>query len=188
MTFGNCCVRADQRNLAVVGWWSGQGNLAVVVDSWWSGDYAKEGCEQAKSYMWENRSLINQIGCQSVTACTDMMPRYLACTTGPDPNVQAHQYEDRLMTQFAINPSCEGATFARYYGSDNKTPSAAERAVLDKSHWALIIDFVVGASKQSWSLQYGREGNLLQGDSETEAKMASDVCAIVLGRGGSLAR
>ena len=137
--------------------------------------------------MRENRSFINRMGCESVTACTDMMPRYLACTTGPDAKVQAYQYEDRLMTQFAINPSCQGATFARYYGYDNKKPSAAEQAVLDdKSSFWLIINFVVGASKQSWSLQYGREGNLLQGDSETEAKMASDVCAILSGRGGLL--
>jgi hypothetical protein len=58
----------------------------------------------------------------------------------------------------------------------------------DKSHWFLIIDFDVGASKQHWSLQHGKELNELQGDSETEAQMASDVCTIVLGRGGSLAR
>jgi hypothetical protein len=92
------------------------------------------------------------------------------------------------MTQFAINPSCQGATFARFYGYENKKPSAAERAVLDKSSFWLIINFVVGASKQSWSLQYGKELNQLQGDSETEAQMASDVCAILLRRGGSLAQ
>ena len=27
---------------------------AVVIDSWWSGDYAKEGCRQAKSIMDDN--------------------------------------------------------------------------------------------------------------------------------------
>jgi hypothetical protein len=37
---------------------------AVVIDSWWSGDYAKEGCRQAKSIMDDNFMLV---ACESVT-------------------------------------------------------------------------------------------------------------------------
>jgi hypothetical protein len=71
---------------------------------------------------------------------------------------------------------------------DAKTPSATEQAVLDRPHWALIMDFVVGASTQSWSLQYSHQEPFLQGESATDAKLASDVCAIVLGHGGTLVK
>src|SRR5262245_53705561 len=70
---------------------------AVVIDGWWSSDYAKNGCEHARSFVNENRSLINQFGCEAVTACTDVMPRFAACTAGLEPAVQAGQFEDRLM-------------------------------------------------------------------------------------------
>src|SRR5262249_24069311 len=116
------------------------------------------------------------------------MPRFVACTTGLEPSVQARVFEDRLMTRFAINPSCKGAAFARYDGPNGKTPSVSDRSVLDRPHWTLIIDFVVGASTQFWSLQYNNKGQLLQGESMTEARMASDVCAIVMGKGGAVVR
>ena len=56
---------------------------------------------------------------------------------------------------------------------------------MSKPHWELIIDFVVGSPTQSWLLLYAAEATPRQGASATEAKLASDVCAIVLGQGGA---
>jgi hypothetical protein len=94
----------------------------------------------------------------------------------------ASQFEDRLMTQFAISPDCKGAAFARYDGPDGKEPSAAEQALMRRPHWELGVDFLPGSRTQSWSLQYLGEDNVFQGESATEARMASEVCAIVLGQ------
>lgn len=70
----------------------------VVIDGWWSSDYAKNGCEQATSWMNENRSLINREGCDAVTACTDVMPRYVACTTSAVGAAgEARNYETDLL-------------------------------------------------------------------------------------------
>jgi len=169
--------------LVFVGPIAARAEPVVVVDGWWSGDFAKAGCEQAKKYMQENRSLINQFGCDAVTACLDMMPRYTACTVG-DPVAVVQNFETDLMSQFAINPACRGATFFRYHGP-SVTPSAEQQAEISKPHWALIIDYTVGLSAQSWSLQ--NNGVATQGEGGA-TKIAADVCAIVMGHGGTLGR
>src|SRR5215813_11054102 len=126
-----------------------QSSPTVVLDSWWSGDYAKNGCEQSKKFMEENRRLVYQFGCEAVTACPEMMPRYSACTLAfSGPAAVAHGFEDELITQFAMSSSCKGVTVARY-GPDEKTSGAAQ-AALRREHWTLIIDYVVGAPTQSW--------------------------------------
>jgi hypothetical protein len=103
----------------------------VVLDSWWSGDYSKSGCEDAKGFMQTSRSLINQFGCDAVTACPDVMPRYTACMSALDgPAAVARQFENELMTQFTINPNCKGVTFARYYGPAEKVSAEAQAAGL----------------------------------------------------------
>jgi hypothetical protein len=175
--FANHGARADQRS------------PNVVIDSWWSADYAQKSCEQAKTFINdETESRIRNFGCGAVAACPEAMARLVACTSGADPKAQAHTFEDRLMTQFAIDPSCKGAAFARDYGPDGKSPSAAEQALMNRPHWQLSIDFAAGSPTQSWSLQYLGEEKVLQGESATDAKLASDVCAIVLKQGSTLPR
>jgi hypothetical protein len=112
-----------------------------------------------------------------------MMARAQACTSAPDPKALASQFEDRLMREFSVNAGCKGAAFARYPGPDAK-PSAADQAVMSKPHWELSIDYVAGAARQRWSLQYLGEEEVKQSESATEAAMASDVCAILFGPGG----
>jgi hypothetical protein len=166
--------------LGVVGPANARSEPIVIVDSWWSGDYAKGGCEQAKSFMKQNKSIIKQVGCEAVTACPDVMPRYTACMVS-DPSAAARSFEDELMTQFAVNRDCKGATFARFYGPPANASEALLAAMNDKSHQTLIIDFTVGEAAQPWTM----------GDSKgegTTAKIAADVCAIIMGKGGTLVR
>ena len=157
---------------------------AVVLDSWWSGTWAKNGCEYVKIFVKSNERLINQIGCKSVTSCPTLMPRYAACLAAAinGPDALAHDFEDELMIQFGINPKCKSATFARYYGPET-APSAALSAAMEMPHWTLTIEFNIGSSAQQWSLHY-LSGPLLTGEGATLAKIASDVCTIVMGHGG----
>jgi hypothetical protein len=74
--------------------------------------------------------------------------------------------------------------FARFYGP-SVPPSAATQAAMDKRHWTLTIDYIVGASAQAWSLQDLPAFTKGEG---MPAKIATDVCAIVMGHGGTLVR
>jgi hypothetical protein len=174
-----CCVNVPSTDIHAR---AEQRNAAVVMDGWWSGDYARKACEQAKAPMDDDTmSRIRNFGCGSVAGCPEAMAHLTACTSN-DPKLLASQFEDRLMTQFAINPDCKGAAFARYDGPDGKDPSAAEQALMRRPHWELSVDFFPGSGTQSWSLQYLGEDKVFQQESPTEAKMASDICAIVLGQ------
>ena len=162
---------------------AGRRNLAVVIDGWWSADYAGKACEQAKSFMNDDTmSRIRNFGCGAVDGCPEGMAQLAACTSGHDAKTLAHQFEDRLVRQFASSPACKGAAFARYDGPDAKPPSADDEALMRRPHWELGIDFRPGASTQSWSLQYLGEEHVFQGESTTEARMASEVCAILFGQ------
>jgi hypothetical protein len=180
-----CCLTVPFTSISA---WADQHNAAVVVDGWWSGDYARKACEQAGAFMDDDTmSRIRNFGCGAVAGCPEAMAHLSACTSG-DPKLLASQFEDRLVTQFATSPDCKGVAFARYYGPDAKEPSAAEQALMSRPHWEFSVDFFAGSRTQSWSLQYLGEEKVFQRESATEARMASDVCAIVLGQRGTLAR
>jgi hypothetical protein len=136
--------------------------------------------------MAQNKDDIRQRGCAAVVGCPETMPMATACATTIDPAAEAQNFESQLMTQFGIDGNCKGATFAVYRSPDTKISDKLHR-LIQEPHWTLIIDFQLGASKQSWSLQY-QLGRILEGSSRTPAKMASDICAIVMGHGGTLVR
>ncbi len=162
-----------------------QRNAAVVVESWWSGDHAEKSCEQANAFMTEEvQARIRTFGCGAVAGCPQIMARLTACASPGEPKAQAHRFEDRLMGEFAANPRCKGAAFARDHGPAAQPPSADERAVMSRPHWELSIDFVAGAPAQSWSLQYLGEADVLHGQGATEAAIANDICAILRRQAG----
>jgi hypothetical protein len=121
---------------------SKDGFLGFIRVDW----YAKNGCEANKSFMKENKSLINQIGCEQVTACSDVMPRYLACVTGSDPKAIARGFEDEVMSQFAepartlragsapVSAGVSGRVcyptygFTIFFGSTTRSISASDKA------------------------------------------------------------
>src|SRR5689334_24278701 len=120
-------------------------NAAVLVDSWWSADYASKACDQAKSFLDDDTmSRIRNFGCGAVVGCPGMMARLTACTSAGDPEAKASRFEDRLMTQFTTSPACKGAAFARYHGPDGQPPSAADEALMSRPHWEFSVDFVPG--------------------------------------------
>jgi hypothetical protein len=179
-----CCMSLPPTNFAR----AQQRNAAVVIDGWWSGDYAKKSCEQATSFMDDDTmSRIRNFGCGAVAGCPEAMAHLTACKSA-DPKLMASRFEDRLMAQFAASPDCKGVAFTRYDGPDGKPPPAAEQALMSRPHWEFSVDFFAGSRAQSWSLQYLGEDKVFQGESATETRMASDVCAIVLGQRSPPAR
>ena len=85
------------------------------------------------------------------------------------------------MAQFAISPECEGVSVARY-GTKDREPSAAEQSIISRPHWELGIELRPGSPAQAWSLEFLGAGKPFEGESPTEARMARDICAIVLGQ------
>jgi hypothetical protein len=112
------------------------------------------------------------------------MPTYVACKTTAVPKAAVRSFEDQLMTNFATNSYCKGATFARYYGT---TVSPEVAAAMRKRHWTLIIDFQLGLSKEPWSLDVWDPHVHTEGEGDAN-KISADVCSIVLGHGGALVR
>jgi hypothetical protein len=153
----------------------------VLVDGWWSGDWAEGGCDQAKIWMEGARKLINEIGCEAANICPKMMPRYTACMTAHDPKDLAHSFEDEVMTQFAINPNCKGAQITRYVGP---VQALEKMEVLGSKRWKLTINYEVGETTQRWFLLNYSDFKSYQADGGTPDKIAADMCAIVMGHGG----
>jgi hypothetical protein len=110
-----------------------------------------------------------------------------ACASAIGPKAQAYQFEDRLITRFASTPSCKGVKLVRYGGPSAQT-SSAETALINQPHWAFFVDYDVWAPRQSWSLLYKQDSAFFKGKNASEAEMANDVCAIVLGQSGALIR
>jgi hypothetical protein len=153
----------------------------VVLDSWSSESYAKAGCELTIRDVKKDMADKNYI-------FPEVMTLYQACLIGGDPVGQARSFEDDLMTQIAITPSCKGATFAAWYGSEYYGKSgipAATLSAMDKRHWTLTIEYNAGLPEQAWRLE---ELEIHTKGKGAPSKIAADVCAIVMGRGGTLAR
>jgi hypothetical protein len=144
----------------------------ILFDSWWSYDYGKSGCAPAFAHGDRGR-----------------------LCRGPDFEVNLKSdlidFVDTLATQITVNANCKGVTF---YGWPSSTPSAGRSEVYFKSHWEFSIDYNWGDSAQPWKLWYFPHApgpqfptSVLRGEG-TPAKIAADICAIVLRQGGTLAR
>jgi hypothetical protein len=154
----------------------------VVLDGWWSTDFAKNGCTQANQWHRENASLIAQSGCAAVTACPEMMRRVEACVN--DPALEVSGFEIELSTQLAGDPRCSGVRFVTFNG-----PSDSDQAVSDLMqgpHWSLLLDFEPGARRQSWNMLRSPDLNAFTKGVGDPKEIASTVCAVVKERGAQL--
>jgi hypothetical protein len=162
----------------------------IVIDHWWNADYAKGACETSKKWLAENRSLINQIGCDTVTSCSEMMPQATACTVTTDPEIDVRLFENELTSHFSINPACRGVQVIRYEGpkkTSAKTEAALANVYRGSRYWSLAIDFVPGKDKQSWGITRGEDLVAITPGPEGNAmEIARDVCTIVSGRGAKI--
>jgi hypothetical protein len=146
----------------------------LVLDSWWSLDYAKNSCEQATQWYRGSRDDIKQLGCDAVTACQENMPRVNACAN--DPGREVHQFFDQVAAQLASNTQCKGIQVVKYDGPNSAT-STAMANTMAKPHRALIVDYTPGSPKQAWGL-VSKGGTYMEGEGDPK-EIAASICTIV---------
>jgi hypothetical protein len=151
----------------------------VVMDDWWNVDYMKGACAAADKWHQEHAELIAQAGCDSVTACPQMMPLVEGCT--PDPIINLSAFETDLEAQFAANPQCKGVQFVRFSGPDNTDTNASD--AMQREHWALSLNYDPGAGKQAWAMNHDAAVTSGTGDPK---EIVESVCSIVTERGAKL--
>jgi len=157
----------------------------VVLDGWWTPDFAQGTCDLAASWLKENRHLINQIGCENVPACREVMRLYTACTAR-DPKEQAREFEEVIKSEFAKSTSCGGIVFARHGRAATEPPNPWALALINKPHWTLIVDYEPGKATQDWTLvgaSIEPQPSLVSGTGSAR-EIVRKVCTVVNGRGG----
>jgi hypothetical protein len=164
---------------------SGCGSQAstVVLDGWWNTDYAKNACSSAAAWYKQNSALIAQLGCNGVTSCQEQSSVIDACRFDPSGGVVAFQHA--IATEVASNPACHGVNFVQF--SDPRHTNSAVKSAVKSKHWWLQLDFVPGASAQSWSLlRRDKQATYTEG-AGTAKDIAAKVCAIAGTAGGNVA-
>jgi hypothetical protein len=81
----------------------------IVFDIWWNRDIAERACRDVKAWFTRNRELINQRGCDNVTACPKRIPSIDACLL--DYHGGWYAFETKLMASFMVEPQCKGVRF-----------------------------------------------------------------------------
>jgi hypothetical protein len=126
----------------------------VVVDDWWNVDYAKGGCEMRA---------------HSGNPCFG------------DPVAEVRDFEARLGTSFAADPSCRGVVLATFNGPVGQSSSAASKA-----GWQLMLDFALGEGSQYWSMVHRTGDNHYTTGRGNPSEIAHSICAVVNHTGGSI--
>jgi hypothetical protein len=156
--------------------------LVVVLQGWRNADYAHQVCERTRTWHRQNRDLIAQVGCQSVTVCPEMMPLVTRCAM--DPMSDLRDFEDDFLAQAAASPRCKGVRIVRINERENLDKAVAD--ILERPHWQLFLDFQPGEPKQHWRMT-DRDSRAIFPKGEGNPKeIASDICAIVTERGAKL--
>lgn len=153
----------------------------LVVDEWWSRDYAKNMCDGAIKEQREDAGIIAQFGCDQVTSCPEFKAISEACVLDERGRVVA--FEDALVTSFASNFLCSGV--AVYVVTDPKMPKPEVSKVLASPHWSYQTNFKPGSGAQSWQLIHSGTLAYFEGSGDAQS-IVQQVCTIVTGKGGQV--
>jgi hypothetical protein len=143
---------------------------AVVIDEWWSSDYAV-------SAGWSK--------CQMAGGA----PKYCDSEEVTEGSRQEEaQFTNEFSTAFQTDTACSGVTLAVFKNSNDDSPG---REIMNggDSYWSFLVNFVPGEKKQSWAMNLRKTGkftNLSSGEGNVRS-MVHSVCLIVNGAGGSVA-
>lgn len=132
---------------------------AIVLDSWWNVDYAKQNCR------WPGTITPPE-------ACERNM------VTG------VRDFEDRLATYMATDPQCKGVRLVRYGGpsSDNANEVLSQKS----GFWSLSLNYQPGAIRQAWAMIKEMQPSTYTKGEGDPKEIAGNVCAIATGRGAKL--
>ncbi len=138
-----------------------QAQTIIVLDSWWSVDYARQSCDYVgPPDFWKK---------QPDTACKTSAA------------AEERDFETRLITQFAVSPNCSSVALSAYGGP--AASSSADEAV-KKADWVLFLDYTLGAEEQNWTMQRSFGRKPAKGEPQffkaagSPQKIARDVCTI----------
>jgi hypothetical protein len=144
--------------LAAYRYHSARDDKVVIVDGWWSKDYAKSACTLALPKTAEEQS---------------------ACALGdPDYGYGAAPFLQGVASSMTTDPNCVGVTVSYFWSP--KSTSKETLAREEKPHKALIVDYVPGYDQQNWDLDGA-------GGRGTPKEIAADVCFAMSGKGARIA-
>lgn len=142
---------------------------AVVVDEWWSSDYAANAG-------W------------SKCRMEGGTPEYCNSQQLKDESRQEEaQFTDEFSTAFQTDTTCSGVTLAVF--KDPYDDSKSRKIVNGSdSYWFFQVNFEPGEKKQSWAMNLNHTGkvtNHSSGEGDVRS-IANAVCLIAKGAGGSV--
>jgi hypothetical protein len=156
----------------------------IIVDSWWTRDFAIQACVQTLAWHDEHGNEIEALGCEGVQACPHLMPVLLACTAD-SARRQARVFEWQVVRALATEPACGGVTVARSGGPGEQDIVVAE--LMRRPHWMLAVDYLPGLDSHGWTL-LSASGPTVAAEGEGAVRqIAREACAAVTG-GGSTPR
>ena len=155
-----------------------QNATVSTYDDWSVVESAKGTCESALAWHKEKKGLIAQLGCDSIPSCNERMPTVMACSM-IDPAKGAHQFENKIASEFSTNPSCKGITWAGHQGPTEAAKISVADAIL-KPHWALSARLDLGNEKQYWQVIYNKTGTYAEG-TDSPSKIVEKLCTLING-------
>ncbi|HTU35176.1 MAG TPA: hypothetical protein VMF66_15340 [Candidatus Acidoferrum sp.] len=133
----------------------------VVLDDWWSVDYARNACAMG--------------ALKDEPACLD-------------PKQAVLSYENLVESAFAADPACNGLVLTHFAGPEGTKLAADATARPNGTGWQVMIDFVPGAQgKVGWGVtRIGHAEGVLVQEAGSPRELAQDVCRIARRAGGAV--
>jgi len=155
----------------------------IIFDDWWSVDYAKGLCNEAKHWMDSIGDGHRAARCEKVANCTFYLPILNACNEG-DIARQVHSHDDEVTSRMAGNPQCAGISIAQYDGPKTSMGKAISDA-MKTPHWTLSFDYTPGAKTQKWDMIHSITSAYAKGEGDPK-EIATNVCVAATGRGANI--
>ena len=130
---------------------------ALILDTWWDVDYAKNACRG-----------------NSEPACDD-------------PVAAVQVFEAELLTQFAAQPSCKGIHVSKFSDPTKNPNIAASKDLSGGPSWSISLNFMAGAKTQDWAMVLGPDNRVVRQGHGTPIEIARNVCAIIKNQGADIA-
>ena len=157
-------------------------SITLVINGESSGGSAQMSCDQAAAFIKQNASLITQVGCDIFANCRYFTDIHSACAQVLKPKDLAQEWEDKVLSQFALSDQCAGLSVAWYGG----IPLSAElRAAMSNPHWSLDIGYVPGNDTQGYIMVSPDSGSVIKSRGNPK-KLAEEACAVMKGKGGAI--
>jgi hypothetical protein len=135
----------------------------VSIDGWWDDDFAKNACYAVKQY--------DHVGCLA------------------DPISYSRQVETSFKSAFQSNPACRGVRLIDDFHDPNR--DAAKTKIVE-ADWSLMLNTGMSPNEgfsekeSTWQvIRAADSSHYAEGSMADPYRAASQVCTVILGKGGS---